>query len=67
MHADEYGSLSSDSNVVPEEMFKALLRIRFPKGVPKGYQFEFKSGKETPAEGSYDVLIDMRQLKRWRE
>ena len=67
VHADEFGSLSTGSDWVPQEMFKAGLRIRFPKGVPKGYKYEFTQGREMPAEGSYDVLIDMRELKRWRE
>ncbi len=67
VHGDEFGSMSALSEWVPQEMFKAGLRIRFPKGVPKGYKIEFAQGKEVPAEGSYDVLIDMRQLKRWRE
>ncbi len=67
MHSDEFGSLSTNSDWVPQEMFKAGLRIRFPKGVPKGYKIEFAQGKEAPAEGACDVLIDLRQLRRWRE
>ncbi len=67
VHSDEFGSLSTDSDTVPQEMFKAGLRKRFPKGVPKGYKYEFAQGRAVPAEGTYDVLIDMRELKRWRE
>ena len=67
MHSDEFGSMSTDSDWVPQEMFKAVLRIRFPKGVPKGYKYELTRGKAEPAPGTYDVLIDMRELKRWRE
>lgn len=67
VHADEFGSLSSISEGMAKEMFKAGLRLRFPKGVPKGYKIDFAQGKEVPAEDSYDVLIDMRALKRWRE
>ena len=67
VHSDEFGSLSTDSDWVPQEMFKAGLRIRFPKGVPKGYKIEFVQGKAAPADGTYDVLIDLRELKRWRE
>jgi hypothetical protein len=67
MHSDEFGSLSSGSPGIPQEMFKAGLRLRFPKGVPKGYKIEFAEGKEVPAEGACDVLIDLRELKRWRE
>jgi hypothetical protein len=66
-HADEFGSMSTDSDLVPLEMFKACLRIRFPKGVPKGYKYEFAQGKQEPAADTYDVLIDMRELRRWRE
>jgi hypothetical protein len=35
--------------------------------VLKGYKYEFAQGKQEPAAGSYDVLIDMRELRRWRE
>lgn len=68
VHGDEYGSLSSNADGIAREMFNAGLRTRFPKGgVPKGYKIEYAQGKEEPAEGTYDVLIDLRQLRRWRE
>ena len=67
MHGDEFGSMSTNSEWVPQEMFKAVLRIRFPRGVPKGYKYEFAQGPQEPAAGTYDVLIDMRELRRWRE
>jgi len=38
----------------------------FSKGSAKGYKYEFAQGKRRPLR-HLDVLIDMRELKRWRE
>ena len=40
--SDEFGSLSSDSDWVPAEMFKAALRERFPKGLPPRREVEVR-------------------------
>jgi hypothetical protein len=66
MYRDEFGSLSSDSDWVPKEMFKAALRDRFPGKLPKGASYTFASGREVPANDAYDVVIDMRKLKQHR-
>lgn len=64
VHRDEFGSLSSDSYWTPKEMFKAALHERFPDKLPKGGSYTFESGREEPAEGAYDLVIDMRKLKQ---
>lgn len=67
VHSDEYGSLSNSKDEANTAMFQLAMQRRFPKGVPKGYKFEFNQGTQEPAADSYDVLIDLRELKRWRE
>jgi hypothetical protein len=66
VYQDEFGSLSSDSDWTPKEMFKAALHDRFPDKLPKGGSYTFASGREVPAENAYDLVIDMRKLKQRR-
>lgn len=62
---DEFGSLSSDSDWAPKEMFKAAINDRFPASkLPKGGSYTFASGRDEPAPGAYDLVIDMRKLKQ---
>jgi hypothetical protein len=64
VYGDEFGSLSSDSDWVPKEMFKAAIHDRFSGSkLPKGGSYTFASGREEPSEGAYDLVIDMRKLK----
>jgi hypothetical protein len=64
--ADEFGSLSSDSDWAPQEMFKCAMRERFGHKLPKGISYTVTLGRDAPAKGAYDLVIDMRKLSRWR-
>jgi hypothetical protein len=64
--ADEFGSLSSDTDWAVSEMFKCALRRRFPSGVPAGFAYTLTSGLETPRHGAFHLVIDMRQLEQHR-
>lgn len=64
VYGDEFGSLSSDSVSVPEDMVKAALHERFGDKLPKGGSYTFASGREAPATKAYDVVIDMRKLQQ---
>jgi hypothetical protein len=67
VYFDEFGSLSSDSDWVPREMGKAALRERFPAGLPNGWRIDIVQGsKKPPVDGAADVVIDMRQMRQWR-
>ena len=66
MFVDEFGSLTSDSDWAPKEMFKAALFQRYPGKLPPGASYTLKSGREVPATGAYSVVIDMRKLKEHR-
>lgn len=64
--ADEFGSLSSDTDWAVAEMFKCALRRRFPAGLPEGFTYTLTSGEKAPREGKFDLVIDMRTLKQFR-
>ncbi len=64
--ADEFGSLSSDSDWAPQEMFKCAMRERFGRKLPKGISYTVTLGREAPAAAAYDLVIDMRKLRHWR-
>lgn len=66
MFADEFGSLSSDSDWAPKEMFKAALHERFGYKLPKGVGYTVTLGRAEPAADAYDLIIDMRKLSKWR-
>jgi hypothetical protein len=64
VYADEYGSLTSDADWAAKEMFKAALRERFPSGLPEGTRYELFTGfGPPPAQYSYDLVVDLRELK----
>lgn len=64
IYGDEFGSLSSDSEWVPLEMFKAALHERFGDKLPKGGSYTFAAGRELPADQAFDLVIDLRKLKQ---
>jgi hypothetical protein len=63
IYADEFGSLSADSEWAAEEMLKAALRRRFPDGLPAGATFTLDTGIVPPA-APYDFVVDLRELKQ---
>jgi hypothetical protein len=66
LFADEFGSLSSDTDWAVVEMFKCALRRRFPAGLPEGVAYTLTSGEAAPRDGAFDLVIDMRKLARHR-
>ncbi|WP_438483447.1 hypothetical protein [Oleiharenicola lentus] len=66
MFADEFGSLTSDSDWAPREMFHNAIYERYGERLPKGASYTVVLGREQPAVGAYDVVIDMRQLRAAR-
>ncbi len=64
--ADEFGSLSSDTEWAVSEMLKCALRDRFPSGLPESFSYTLTTGLEPPYGGRYDKIIDMRTLRAHR-
>ena len=70
IYHDEFGSLSSNSEWVPREMFKRAMHDLHPDvpNLDSRYDFEvgYKvDGYQMPVGEHYDVVIDMRRLKRF--
>lgn len=66
IYRDEFGSLSSNSDWVPQEMLKAAVRARYPGKLPKGGGLTVASGRTEPTE-PYDLVVDLRKLAALRE
>jgi hypothetical protein len=70
IYHDEFGSLSSNSEWVPKEMFKRAMHDLHPEVANLESRYEFSEGYsidgfKLPAGQQYDVIIDMRQLRRF--
>ncbi|MEJ1972065.1 MAG: hypothetical protein WDM96_06205 [Lacunisphaera sp.] len=63
IYGDEFGTISSDSDAVATDMFRAALRTRFPDKLPAGGSYKVTTSPTEPATGTYDLLIDMRKLR----
>jgi hypothetical protein len=64
LFSDEFGSLSSDSDWVPKEMFKTAMRERLPEGLPPECSFTLTAGHDVPdAAADFDAVIDLRRFK----
>ncbi len=66
IYGDEFGSLSSDTTSVAQDMFKAAIKSRFPDKLPKGGSYTLTSAPTDADPATYDLLIDMRKLKATR-
>jgi hypothetical protein len=67
LYRDEFGHLSSSSERVAQEMFKAAVRDRYQDKLPKGGSYTVTAGAAEPAADAHDLVIDMRRLQELRE
>ncbi len=65
IYHDEFGSLSSNSDWVPKEMFKRAMRDLHPTTPHLDSRYAFASGDAWP-KGRFDVVVDMRRLRLFR-
>jgi len=65
IYHDEFGSLSSNSEWVPKEMFKRAMHDLHPTVPNLESRYEFAEGYKLPSGQHYDVIIDMHQLRRF--
>jgi hypothetical protein len=65
IYHDEFGSLSSNSEWVPKEMFKRAMHDLHPEVRNLDSRYQFASGYRLPAGEHYDVIIDLHQLRRF--
>jgi hypothetical protein len=65
IYHDEFGSLSTNSEWVPKEMFKRAMHDLHPDIPNLDSRYEFSSGTRLPVDQRYDVIIDLRKLRQF--
>jgi hypothetical protein len=65
IYHDEFGSLSSNSEWVPKEMFKRAMHDLHPEVANLDSRYEFTSGPRLPADQHYDVVINLHRLHQF--
>ena len=65
IYHDEFGSLSSNSEWVPKEMFKRAMHDLHPEVTNIDARYVFNQGYYVPAGQHFDILIDMHRLRRY--
>ena len=65
IYHDEFGSLSTNSEWVPKEMFKRAMHDLKPGMANLEARYDFAEGPKLPAGQHYDVIIDLHRLRRF--
>jgi hypothetical protein len=65
IYHDEFGSLSSNSEWVPREMFKRAMHDLHPGVAAIDSRYDFATGPKLPADRSFDVIIDLHRLRHF--
>ncbi len=65
IYHDEFGSLSSNSEWVPTEMFKRAMHDLHPEIANIDARYDFATGTKLPPDQHYDVIIDMHRLRHF--
>jgi hypothetical protein len=65
IYHDEFGSLSSNSEWVPKEMFKRAMHDLHPEIPNLDARYDFSTGPKLPSGRHFDVIIDLHRLRRY--
>jgi hypothetical protein len=65
IYHDEFGSLSSNSEWVPKEMFKRAMHDLHPEIANLDSRYDFSSGPKLPVDQRYDLIIDLHRLRQF--
>ncbi len=65
IYHDEFGSLSSNSEWVPREMFKRAMHDLHPNMANLDARYDFATGPVLPKGQHYDVVIDLHRLRQF--
>ena len=65
IYHDEFGSLSSNSEWVPKEMFKRAMHDLHPDVQNLDSRYDFATGPRLPAGQHFDVIIDLHALRHY--
>jgi len=65
IYHDEFGSLSSNSEWVPREMFKRAMHDLHPEIANLDARYDFSSGPRLPVDQRFNVIIDLHRLRQF--
>ena len=65
IYHDEFGSLSTNSEWVPKEMFKRAMHDLHPEIANLDSRYDFSSGVRLPVDQRFDVIIDLHKLRQF--
>jgi hypothetical protein len=65
IYHDEFGSLSSNSEWVPTEMFKRAMHDLHPEVANLDAYYDFETAKILPTSEHYDLIIDLHRLHQF--
>jgi hypothetical protein len=65
IYHDEFGSLSTNSEWVPTEMFKRAIHDLHPEIANINARYEFTTGPKLPVDRRFDLIIDLRRLRQF--
>ena len=65
IYHDEFGSLSSNSEWVPREMFKRAMHDLHPGIADLDSRYDFATGPVLPAGKHYDVIVNLHRLREF--
>jgi len=65
IYHDEFGSLSSNSEWVPREMFKRAMHDLHPGIANLDSRYDFSSGPKLPTDQRFDVIINLHRLHQF--
>jgi Glucosyl transferase GtrII len=65
IYHDEFGSISSNSEWVPKEMFKRAMHDLHPEIANLDARYDFFLGPKLPADQRYDVIINLHRLRQF--
>ncbi len=65
IYHDEFGSLSSNSEWVPREMFKRAMHDLHPDIANLDARYDFATGPKLPTDQRYDVIINLHRLRQY--
>ena len=65
IYHDEFGSLSSNSEWVPREMFKRAMHDLHPEIANLDARYDFATGPKLPVDQRFNVIIDLHRLRQF--
>jgi hypothetical protein len=65
IYHDEFGSLSTNSEWVPREMFKRAMHDLHPEIANLDARYDFSLGTKLPTDHRFDVIINLHRLRQF--